>query len=278
MKALYTCLLMAFAFTSFSQNFHLTVRDVFDFQPGDVFEYRHSQYREQLGSVEETVRWERRTYLSRSMSTNNDTLTYTLEVYSLSGRDTVTQSITHLDSGLFVYNPDIHPDSVIKHFGYTASNVHMVYDSTHFPVYNSRVVEGAAINTLYVSHYYWAAGLGVVVSSGGDSNEGSGMNLTYYQKGTETYGTSVKVGIDETAQNSSLVSAYPNPFSDELNIQGMDACAGCTYMLYSVTGSILQQGLLEASIATEVSPAGLYVLQINNAEGKAIAHQKLLRK
>jgi len=278
MKAICTCLLATLALSSFSQNFDLTIREVFDFQPGDVFEYNHSEYRTwTIPNTEE--RWNSRTtYLTRDTSSTGDSLIYTYESYSLQGRDTLTLTLTNLDSGLFFYNPSIHPDSLQKYRLMDSNDLRYAFDSVHYPVFFGRVSEGVNIIDLEHLSYFWAEGLGIVKRSQGNSDEGSGMTLTYYKKGLDTFGISVAVGVQEVVEKTPGISVYPNPFMDQLFIEAETDCRKCTYSLFGITGQLHQRGTLGAPINTQALPRGLYVLQVLDATGRPLLHQKLVHQ
>ena len=80
-------------------------------------------------------------------------------------------------------------------------------------------------------------------------------------------------GINEL--NNQIISVYPNPFTDKINIESE---IGSSFVFININGQVVSEGLLKDP-HTELSidvPPGIYVLQIAN--GEKITHQKIVRE
>lgn len=110
------CSIVLLMFVNCSAQDLLTLREVFDYNIGDVFQYVDDAYPQYN---KETIK-----ILSKSYSIDEDTLVYiassqlyyTLpEIDSLiSEIDTIQFIYTNLDSSIFEYNPEYKYDSLIK--------------------------------------------------------------------------------------------------------------------------------------------------------------------
>jgi len=83
----------------------------------------------------------------------------------------------------------------------------------------------------------------------------------------------VTLSVNEQS-NKQVVSIYPNPAKEEINIEG--AQPHTTYRLFNAVGSVVQHGSLKQnsnSITINHLPPGLYLLAITDEEGKRTVHK-----
>ena len=76
------------------------------------------------------------------------------------------------------------------------------------------------------------------------------------------------------------VVIFPNPFSDQLQIN-LDDAQGATYELLNVCGVVLQAGTLvngENTVTTANLPAGLYFVKVVNSERQTIKTSRVIKK
>jgi len=97
--------------------------------------------------------------------------------------------------------------------------------------------------------------------------------------GTVIY-TDISVGIDKPGEKETLISVYPNPCKDVINIKLSDNTRKSKIMLYNTTGQLLYNTTMDAyqnnlSIDMIDYPAGVYVLYIY--DNKDLTKMKILR-
>jgi hypothetical protein len=71
---------------------------------------------------------------------------------------------------------------------------------------------------------------------------------------------------------------YPNPFEDELILEG--ANLGSHFNVVDVSGSVIFTGIIDQQrqmIRTAELPTGMYALQLQNIDGSVVT-RKLLRR
>ncbi len=103
------------------------------------------------------------------------------------------------------------------------------------------------------------------------------MDWVNYVARKITYHTSCDslVKLDnKMLKEASKFIIYPNPATDELNIEG--AQPQTTYQLYNIVGAAVQGGHINAggdAIAIKHLPPGLYLLALTDEEGKRTVHK-----
>ena len=89
----------------------------------------------------------------------------------------------------------------------------------------------------------------------------------------EDYTVSVStLGVNDV--NMVKAQIYPNPVKDALHISGMDVR---DVKVYDITGKQLRAGLNGNSVQTAHLPAGVYVIQMTDAEGNVVS-KKFIKK
>ena len=223
---------------------NLIANDIFNFEVGDDFQYTGGQ---DILGVMFSKTYEQKIVLSKSVSTNLDTIRYTFykksfyktiyynpnSVSSGFSEDTVSESVVLSTQSLFAklpYEPWI--DMNNYGVGYFDMPLQPV-----FQAYNLRRRKG-----MYSFYFYdsvqncftvpvgmcifgtqtYAEGLGKVYSGDNTSPSCNGEGLVFFQKGTETWGNPLNwetiLGTSELGLEESGVFMYPNPASNNLNV------------------------------------------------------------
>jgi hypothetical protein len=83
------------------------------------------------------------------------------------------------------------------------------------------------------------------------------------------------VGIENVTENANTISIYPNPFSSELKISGLDG----QLEIYNAIGQLVwKQGLTaNETVHTSEFAKGIYVLKLYNTEKKLIQTSKAIK-
>ncbi len=97
-------------------------------------------------------------------------------------------------------------------------------------------------------------------------------NVTFEENNKTFKGHIGNLSVSSAALNG--VSVYPNPVTDRLQLNGLNAISGSkTIILSDVTGSVISRQVVEqngtAGIATGALPAGIYLLQLQTSAGNA---------
>ena len=93
-------------------------------------------------------------------------------------------------------------------------------------------------------------------------------NLVYYKKGNIEFGT--PLNIEEPLTNNENFRVYPNPFFDEINLEGFDPNQIKTIEVFDVSGKVLLQvppNLVGNSINLYSIPKGIYFLKVGLKNG-----------
>lgn len=265
MKKLYIILIAAFFFqlNSFSQT-ALTNGDIFDFEVGDVF-----QYRIEFGEGE--PRGEMKTLISKSYSENLDTVFYTFSVlyYEL-----VVDWSTEPPTSDYVFT-----NSQVAEYYTQLDSVFSKYNQEYEITYSEALCTDSLINfhteTPYdepeIYNYKYGQGMGRVRYDYSYSAEYEyyEIKLVYYNKQEDICGSIDNtydehfVGIDEVNQQSQF-SIFPNPVSNTLNITGVETESKLEIL--NLQGQVLKQQIINSdqSIDLQSFPTGIYLVKINH--------------
>lgn len=157
----------------------------------------------------------------------------------------------------------------VANFTYTISNDNQVEFSN---------------NSVNATTFHWNFG-------DGETSSGNNPTHTYLTSGTYTIQlTANKCGISDTTFqtvnititlgvseiNQTNLNIYPNPVSTTLNLE-RDLPNEITYIIVSVTGQVLQKGIINNSeINVSSFPEGIYFLQLFD-KGKPLGQQKFIK-
>ncbi len=148
--------------------------------------------------------------------------------------------------------------------------------------------DGTNSTGAYPSHTYSTAGNYNICLSIADS---AGCTDTYCDSSTYIYKTDAVItvnvvgqlptGIAQIRNPNSAIRIYPNPASDQLNIQIDEALIGAQLNLYDVTGSLIQSTQLQtqhSAFNTQQFPSGVYIAEINPPAGRAGTKEASVKK
>lgn len=284
-----------------------TIREIFDFDPGDVFHI------EIPGSP---VKGERYRILEKQFSDSGNTVTYTVYDFGYTSdvkhnpyrviyhhrSDTVQWIYTNLDSSIF-HLKEI--DAFLEKHKYVYadyrkwstnqhdSSVTAVIDSSS-GVYPALCGEKAFSMIIYhswqnaVSIVWWKArkyskGMGLINQYDGRIADGHGKYLIYYKKGKVECGRKDTVGISAIEESFSPLFAfelYPNPASEYVQILFPESettivSQPAVVRLYNNTGQlVLTRSGLQQTQGLDIShlPKGIYQLEltIGNMKGRKL--------
>lgn len=267
----------------------LTVREVYDFGIGDVYQYRWTTYNYQGFNGVTVNAYTTYTLIARNTQTNQ--LVYTwhrLEeskyTTGMSGgtnykNDTVVTSYTKLDSSVLLTSLQAHDTLVLPPCNYC--HVDSIYTSA---AHNGRTIvhhyQGDAMASGYTT---WGQGLGLVIghlmSEDGGMEQGAD-ELVYYRKANgETWGDLYVinyVGIsDNKLDNKPII--YSNSGMVMASLPSAPL-ASTSFTIYNLMGQIVSTHLLETKLTNidlGMLPKGLYLWRIEEA-GKTLGTGKLI--
>ena len=247
----------------------LTNAEVYDFQPGDVFQ------RTFTGGFAGPHPVHLDTILTRTYSSGMDTLTYTYRHLDYLGPAFLGDTATFTYSVETLVIPDLQAPAT--HFTYSSCLPPVSSsDTSSCGVYYERLESTWDTSCLEppVWHSHLYRGLGDpeyhVFDGSAGPNSDFGVSITYYNTSQhgECGNLSSFVGMAEKSIPS--FDLYPNPGQNQLTISGN--ATRWNYTIYSLEGRTVQQGRAFArqkTINTSDLPRGVYVIEVMT-DGKAI--------
>jgi hypothetical protein len=125
---------------------------------------------------------------------------------------------------------------------------------------NGQAISGTPINGTYIVYK--------------DSIQESGILTCEVTNTTPcTESDSIEITLTSTEQvfgSETEILVYPNPTTGIINIKGLDVNVAETVSVYSVTGSLMMTGKVNASmvsLALHNLPSGMYIVKITNKDG-----------
>ncbi|MCW5907569.1 MAG: T9SS type A sorting domain-containing protein [Chitinophagales bacterium] len=243
----------------------LTRAQVYNFSIGDSFDYKYSA----LGFIGTphtlySESFKRQVIIDLYYSANSDTLF-------------VVEKITDAYNG--TYNQTVIISNLQDYEIYYANEfacMDTTYTTDSISQYNGRRVNesvcSGGLEAIYEVNRM-VEGLGIVrkYKSYGNPLDGffsSTMELMYYSKGTETWGTLQPVEIKDIRVQNNVVSLFPNPFSNQLTFSVADN-EQTTVLLYNFLGKqVLQQTFTNSTtINTAHLADGIYFYELRNNNG-----------
>ena len=255
-------LILGFAFNAMATNDTLTRAQVYNFNVGDSFEYRH--YFKPLGTYSITsYYW--KVVESISHSSNGDTLFIN---YNLGNNYDL--ALTDLQQ----YEWNTGRSSSYSSLNYCTVDTHSSY--------NGRITNDVWPNEIFEGfvHEIYGEGLGQILhdfQGWGDYFVQDATTLIYYRKGAEVWGTQVLLGnvfndIEETTKISFHLS--PNPASDEITIttEARNGAALDAYV-YDITGNCVATHKNISANLQNIKvfslPPGYYFLKVTDEHANA---------
>lgn len=259
--------------------------DFFDFNVGDEI-HTKGEYRMQFAQWQYGQHKQIKTILSKTISTNQDTITYTYEKClaainsdGMAGiSDTVYITDTLIErivlsepSNLNQLTHELAPDSV----GFSLTSIRNFASDRRQKVTHNYYYYDDFNNcwTLYLDvwPHIWIEGLGGPFQNGFYRTD----MPVYYKKGTETWGTPVDcstfLNIATISTPNNAVKVFPNPFTETTNIQIEDFKdnENWSVQLLDVTGKIVcSENIHKAPfiLYKENLAVGVYFYRISNAK------------
>lgn len=272
-----------------------TKADFFNFNVGDEI-HTAGEYRMQYQPWQYGRHKEIRTVLTKNISANQDTITYTyqdclasINIDAMVGThdtiyrtDTITQQvvvseITNVDQ----LTHELGSDSM----GYSLTSIRD-FASPRRQKQSLGVYYYDTINncwSLYLDHWprIWIEGLGGPFLS----NMYRSDFPVYYKKGNEVWGTPVNcstfLDVSTISNSSSSIKVFPNPSTNITNIQieAFKAADNWSFQLLDVTGKIIRSSNISRAtfiLERDNLPSGVYFYQINNPQEKQLYTGKII--
>ena len=117
-------------------------------------------------------------------------------------------------------------------------------------------------------------GLGVIKDANNDIFMQFGSNMNVFTNKYAVEFTCENAGVEENL--SSYLTVFPNPASNQINIEGEDICE---VMIYNALGQIVysKSGNVE-SVDTSAFEEGLYVVNVKNINGITTSQRIVIKK
>lgn len=283
MNNYYLLILIFFGINLNAQN-DLTIREVFDFEVGDEFQYRNVG-----GNIPGNYppNADRLKVIDKYYSTSNDTLFYVFSQNSyytvfltespyfmkVFNSDTIIESYTSLDSSIFSYDEMVIGDTIYKWKDFDWFS----YDSTHkIASYFCNVeLNGftCSDNDFEPNVYFkeYGKGIGILRDARIDSPSPYiwyDNQLFYCKKGTFICGTPDLTTSIHKIDFEYEISIFPNPANKELKVNFINSCLNnSTIKIFNSIGKLfLVSQVKESNTVLDISNLidGIYYIQINS--------------
>lgn len=276
--------------TLHSQNSTMTIREVFDFQPGDVF---HRMIKRMYPTPPEAVRFE---VLARIVSPGNDTICYTMRHFDYTSEWLGQLVYTHHNyiQDVCYTNLDSMVHTLIDTFGMITSPINTFFEATYLDslrcdslTYRFEAKYGHLFEPAIAGRAY-GKGLGITeylynyyYSLPPTHQE---WRVVYFKKGPYGCGTpdTVSTGIGEPIVVG--FRCYPNPASSRINFEFDEAMLQVDkqWTLINTFGQEVMHGKIPGGIYSYPAniaslPSGIYFVHIEGA-GSPIVSRKLVIK
>lgn len=284
-------LLVCITVSAFNQNSTLTIREVFDFQPGDIF---HCKITHLYSAPPAAIRFE---VLTRNTSPGNDTICYTLrhfDYYSYGSASQLTYThknylkdvcYTNLDSLVHTLIDTPWITTPVNSFLDSTFKNPQLCDSLTYryearygyyfePAFVWRAYSKGLGITDYLYHYYY---------SWPPTHEQ--WKVVYYKKGPVDCGQpdTVSTGIAKSENASGLFISYPNPVKSYLNIEFDETMESkdLELILRNIYGHVVlyrkvARGTHTCSVNINELPPGTYILQVSG-NGVPVVSRKIFK-
>jgi hypothetical protein len=280
---------------------NITLHDIFNFNVNDTMQYFEQS--QAIGNYW-ARKWTQKNMLSKYESANHDTLVYDIERFEFSNTIINMVSYTnyihdttktfYLVSDDFQFNKRPNEYSGNFNWGGSFDESYPAADDTSYNFRNKKRFDGYStydsLNHCLIDlggwcstpHTSFAEGLGYIgtaYTAGFCSRE----KMTYFHKGTETWGTpfnwSVILATNDLSQTIPLI-VKPNPFESEINIEFLTSSSDKINIFISNSlGQMVFEKTFNAtsqiSIPTEKFANGLYFLSLFSA--CKVYRQKLVK-
>jgi hypothetical protein len=287
MKAKLIILFLALSIASYTQEI-LSVEQVFDFNVGDIFQYKSSLQNQPPNALTNEV-------IDKYYSENGDTLFYVMHcsyytsdyefnpephlVYNF-GEDTTTEQYTNLDSPILDYFPYLRYDTLVAiyvdDFNYDTivENSELLCD--RFSNGFDCSFAASAVEPAYF-YYRFGEGLGIIRETVCNETGGPWLcpniakNLTFYSKGDEICGTMDSLTFNPQITEKIDFDIFPDPVADYLFIR-FDETNPALIELFDLNGRKITSEMMESkSFQLDLTwlKSGMYVVRITS-ENKVV--------
>ena len=270
MKKILLSVLILLSLSQVKASDTLTVRQVFNFNVGDTFDYKTdcTYYSADGYSSAVYIHYNRFIVRSKSNSASQDTLMFGLEQeYPIDTFINIT--FTNLDSILFPVIPDTPvwgPDGEI----YEDTSSGILSDGREFMIINYVNPGGYEKTNL-------AIGLGLVnyhkysnwnfIDGGGDDYLDYDTTLVYHAKGNDISGTPYYLidGLDNIS-TASIIHLYPNPTTEQIHLSFNDAGSDkAQFIITDILGQeVYSSTIMQSETVHDISrlSSGIYTWRV----------------
>jgi hypothetical protein len=232
----------------------VTEKDIFDFNVGDIFVTKNvdANFYAGTGVIDTT----RRTVISKTVSNNNDTITYRIKRFikrynasnpsSLTAiiRDTITEVyplyikslLNTLPQALYITDFSVNINSLGDSINNRGSKIYDSWDYTNGPSTSDSCFQDLIGCCSSIKHFYNGLGGPYFDTQTSAIYIYSYSHLLFYQKGSEVWGNQGSFATAGLKSASNLfVTAFPNPFSSFTEIT-LDNFRPALIILSDLTG------------------------------------------
>jgi hypothetical protein len=272
-------LTLAFSFSGvcISAQELMTIREVFDFEVGDLFHYRRG---------DEPANATRLTILGKSYSTEGDTLFYTIERsyynrYNFDGSYTfenyiVSSYYTNLDSTILTYKPELSFDSIYqlnKDLEIEDLNYDTIIENRQ--AYCNILINGIQVYIGYRAYeeHLWGRGTGLIkkIIDTEEDPGGSVENyyLFYFKKADCEFGTPDITNVEKNKIDLPIINIFPNPANNFVQIELLSSLTEpLGIIIYGLSGSELKQQTGSGIVNFDISDLakGIYIIKIKSGQ------------
>lgn len=282
MKAKLITLFLAISIASYSQEI-MSVEQVFDFNVGDIFQYKSSLQNQPPNALTKEV-------IEKYYSSNGDTLFYVMHrtyyqediefdpephwVYNF-GEDTTTEQYTNLDSPILDYFPYLRYDTLVAiyvdDFNYDTivENSELLCD--RFSNGFDCSFAASAVEPNYYN-YRFGEGLGIIRETACNETGEPWMcpniakSLIFYSKGDEICGTMDSLTFNPQITEKIDFDIFPDPVADYLFIR-FDETNPALIELFDLNGRKITQEIMKSkSFQLDLTwlKSGMYIVKITS--------------
>ena len=264
---------------------NLFASSVYDYGIGDVFEYNGGYNAMTYGHNY----YEERIVLSKTVSLNSDTISYTFDhrqydlwwtpsqssnyIHDTISAQIVLSSMNDFSSltGEFVFTPSLPSGSYWQH---QSSRYNSRMQKSIFSAYagfTDTCVQQVVGWCIFPTITY-ADGLGEVSSIDISSQQCGGDSLVYYKKGNETYGTPLNWSMilgEAPVEGFSTITVFPNPVKDQFILDlGRSFLFPVHFVISDIEGRVIEKGRVVpgqrfAQMDISALSQGLYLIKVD---------------
>ena len=282
----------------------LTIADVYNFEPGDIFHY-------EFGGPGVPENYKIITILSKWSSQDNDTIYYKQKEFSYFNQ-LYYDSIPHIITTTLLDTTTVHysnPSALLSNLMPHQKNPHSAFNLGQYSLcsisskWNGRTTLTFDYSSLYTFNpevncftasfeptytnisYTKGCGKSDEIHSDPAENFGWHNTLIYYKQGNEIWGDpTIHTSVAQNAKPESLFEVSPNPFRNNLEIRvELKTPGSISFLIYSITGqqmfkieeNIKQPGIHSYKPDLSDLPGGVYILVYKT--GDHIQYKKIIR-